>query len=211
MKRVMITGLLAIAAACLILGCGKKESAQEQDKAKTEVSEDEGDKEGKEEEPKEDEDGSKDDTQEEEKQADEAEAEQKVIGTESADAHKILLTNHTGDAITAFSVKASTDADFPENMIPAETKVEKDETVCLYYAPPQSEGTESGTGKMLRTTYEFGVTNESGQEFRIAGLIFDDIEEAELCFEDEVGFLRYVSVDSGEEISTKEMALMQAQ
>lgn len=211
MKRVIIIGLLAIGAACLILGCGRKEGTQEQDKAKTEAAEDKGDEEEKEEEPKEEEDGKKDEAQEEEEQADEAEAGQKVIGTESADAYKILLTNHIGDAITAFSVKASTDADFPENMMAADMRVEKDETVCLYYAPPQAEGTETGTGKMLRTTYEFGVTTENGRELRIAGLIFDDIQEAELCFEDEVGFIRYVSVDSGEEISTKEMALMQAQ
>jgi len=42
--------------------------------------------------------------------------------------------------------------------------------------------------------------------------MFDDIQEAELCFEDGVGFIKYVSVNSGEEISTKEMALsLQAQ
>lgn len=214
MKRAIITGLLVIGAACLILGCSKKEGSEKQDKANTEASGESEDEEENEKEPNEEKDGSEEDAQAEDAKPDEAETEagQKVIGTESADAHKIMLTNHTGEAITGFTVKASTDEAFPDNLMDADMKVEQDETVCFYYAPSQAEGQGTGTGKMLRTTYEFSISNESGREVRIAGLIFDDIEAAELCFEDEVGFIKYVSVDSGEEISTKEMALsMQAQ
>lgn len=204
MKRAVITGLLAVGAACLILGCGKKEdNTQKADEPKTEQSEDKED----EEEPVETEEEKKEDEQ----KADEAEAEEvtyQVIGTESADASRLLLTNHTGEAITGFTVKASTEAEFPANMMEADKKIGNDETVCLYYAPPETDAAESSSGKMLRTTYEFSISNEGGREIRMPGLLFDDMEAAELCFEDEVGFVRYVSVNTGEEITTKEMTLM---
>lgn len=201
MKRAVMAGLLAVLASCLILGCGKKEdNTQKSDEPETEQSVD-----------KEDEEELKE--KEEEKKEDEAEAkadeaEYQVIGTESADANKILLTNHTGDAITGFTVKASTASEFPENMMEEGMKIENDERICLYYAPSETEAEATSSGMMLRTTYEFSISNESGREIRMPGLIFDDIEEAELCFEDEVGFIRYVSVDTGEEITTKEMALL---
>ena len=41
----------------------------------------------------------------------------------------------------------------------------------------------------------------------ITGLELDDMEEAELHFEDEVGYVTYKSADSGKEVSTKETAL----
>lgn len=204
MKRAMITGLLAVAAACLILGCSKKEdSTPKTDETKAEQpeeKEDEAETGDKEEEKKED-----------DQTADVEETEEvtyQVIGTESAEANKLLLTNRTGEAITGFTVKASTEAEFPANMMEPDMVVKDDETVCVYYVSPETDAEGSSSGKMLRTTYEFSISNESGREIRMPGLLFDDMEEAELCFEDEVGFVRYVSVNTGEEITTKEMALM---
>lgn len=200
MKRAVITGLLVISAACLILGCSKKDDAQNPEEPETEQSSE-----------KENEDKANEDEKKEEDKDDEAEekaTEPKIIGTESADANKLLMTNHTGEAITGFTVKASTETEFPENMMAADMKIENDETVCLYYALPEAEAEATSSGKMLRTTYEFSISNESGREIRMPGLIFDDMESVELCFEDEVGFVRYVSVNTGEEITTKEMALM---
>lgn len=200
MKRTVIAGLLAISMACLVLGCGKKEdNTQKKEEQKAEQSEDKED----EEEPKEQEEEKK-----ETEDSDVGEPEYQVIGTESSEANKILLTNHTGDVITGFTVKASTEAEFPDNMMEADKRIESDETVCLYYAPSETEAEGTSSGKMLRTTYEFSILNESGREIRMPGLIFDDMEAAELCFEDEVGFVRYVSVNTGEEITTKEMTLM---
>ena len=211
MKRVWITGLLAIGAACAILACGKKEEGTQEQKPETELAEGSTEEED-EEDPADQDAAGEDDVQAEKTPEEGAEENYQVIGTESAEAHKLLLTNRTGEAVTGFSVKPSTDAEFPENMMAADMKVANDETVCLYYTAPEIGGAETGSGKMLRTTYEFSVTNESGREIRISGLIFDDIQQAELCFEDEVGFIKYVSIESGEEISTKEMALsLQAQ
>ena len=53
MKRAIITGLLVIGAACLILGCSKKEGAEKQDKANTEASGESEDEEENEKEPNE--------------------------------------------------------------------------------------------------------------------------------------------------------------
>lgn len=205
MKRAFITGLLVIGAACMILACGKKEEETKEQKPETELS-DGGTEETEQEEAEDQENAGEDDAQAEET-PDEGAENYQIIGTESPEAHKVLLTNRTGEAVTGFTVKASTDAEFPANLMASGMKVENDETVCLYYTVPETGGAETGSGKMLRTTYEFSVTNEGGREIRISGLIFDDIQQAELCFEDEVGFIKYVSVESGEEISTKEMAL----
>lgn len=206
MKRAVITGLLAIWAVCLVVGCGKKEeNTQESEGTKTEQT----DNQDKEQDKQDEEQDNKEEEKEDGKDGEsEKEAEEyQVIGTESEDSYKLLLTNHTGEAITGFSVKTSLEAEFPENMMEPDMKIENDETVCVYYAAPETEDAESSSGKLLRTTYEFNISNESGREIRFFGLMFDDFEQAELCFEDEVGFIRYVSLDSGEEISTKEMAL----
>lgn len=188
MKRAIITGLLAIGAVCLLLGCGKKEEEvkepeQQEAELKVEKEEKKDEKDGK---------------------------EYKTIGTESEDAYKLLLTNHTGGEITQLKIKVSSAPEFPENMMAADMKIPVQETVRVYYTAPESvdEMNAEASGRMLlRTTYDISLGYEDGHTVDITGLGFDDMEEVELCFEDEVGFVKYVSVESGEQISTKETAL----
>lgn len=191
MKRAMITGLLAVGAVCLLLGCGKKEKEVKEPEQQTADQ-----KEKKQE--------------EQEKQEEKDEKEYMTIGTQSEGAYELLLTNHTGGEITQLKVKVSSAPEFPENMMAADMKIPDQETVRLYYAPPESaeEMNAEASGRMLlRTTYDISLGYADGHTVDITGLGFDDMEEAELCFEDAVGFVKYQSVDSGEEISTKETAL----
>lgn len=188
MKRAIMTGLLAIGVACLLLGCGKKEE---------EVKE-----------PEQQEAEQKDDKVEKEEKKDEKEY--MTIGTESEEAYQLLLTNHTGGEITQLRIKVSSAPEFPENMMAADMKIPVQETVRVYYTAPESveEMNAEASGRMLlRTTYDISLGYEDGHTVDITGLGFDDMEEVELCFEDEVGFVKYVSAESGEQISTKETAL----
>ena len=189
MKRAIMTGLLAIGAACLLLGCGKKEEeVKEPEQQEAELKDDKAEK-------------------EEEKKD---EKEYMTIGTESEGAYQLLLTNHTGGEITQLRIKASSAPEFPENMMAADMKIPVQETVRVYYTAPESveEMNAEASGRMLlRTTYDISLGYEDGHTVDITGLGFDDMEEAELCFEDEVGFVKYVSAESGEQISTKETAL----
>ena len=188
MKRAMITGLLAIGAVCLLLGCGKKdEEVKEPEQQEAELKE-----------------------EKEEEKVEKDEKEYKTIGTESEEAYELLLTNHTGAEITQLKIKVSSAPDIPENTMAADMKTPVEDTVRLYYAPPESaeEMNAEASGKMLlRTTYDISLAYEDGHTVDITGLGFDDMEAVELCFEDEVGFVKYVSAESGEEISTKETAL----
>lgn len=189
MKRAIMTGLLAIGAACLLLGCGKKEEeVKEPEQQEAELKDDKAEK-------------------EEEKKD---EKEYMTIGTESEGAYQLLLTNHTGGEITQLRIKASSAPEFPENMMAADMKIPVQETVRVYYTAPESveEMNAEASGRMLlRTTFDISLGYEDGHTVDITGLGFDDMEEVELCFEDEVGFVKYVSAESGEQISTKETAL----
>lgn len=81
MKKRIFTKILVIAAACLVLGCGKKEDGtQKTEGPETEIND------GKE-------------VEQEEK------SEYRTIGEESGDALRLLLTNQTGSEITGLSVK----------------------------------------------------------------------------------------------------------
>ena len=178
MKKSVMTKILVIGAACLVLGCGKKEEETKEPKEpETEMSED----------------------KEEEK-----EEEYKTIGKESENAYKLLLTNHTGDKITGFTVKASKAEEASQNLLESGMIIENEEIVCVYYTP---EDVEAEAGSEQQLTYDFSLAYEDGHIVEITGLGLDDIEEAELWFEDEVGFVKYKSADSGKEVSTKETAL----
>ncbi|WP_285823804.1 hypothetical protein [Schaedlerella arabinosiphila] len=134
----------------------------------------------------------------------EEKSEYRTIGEESGDALRLLLTNQTGSEITGLSVKASSGEEASENLLGEDMKIGIEETICMYYTPGKAD---SEQGEKVRTTYDISLSYEDGRVVEITGLELDDMEKAELCFEEEVGFVKYTSADSGKEISTKETAL----
>ncbi len=180
MKKRTFTRILVIGTACLVLGCGKKEeSTQEAKEPETKISEE----------------------KEVEK---EEETEYKTIGEESRDALRILLTNQMGGDIIGLSVKESTAKEASDNLLDEGMRIEEAETVCLYYTPEEGDPAEDSKTPV---TYDLSLAYEDEQVVEITGLELDDMEEAELYFEDEVGYVTYKSADSGKEVSTKETAL----
>ena len=180
MKKRTFTRILVIGTACLVLGCGKKEeSTQEAKEPETKISEE----------------------KEVEK---EEETEYKTIGEESRDALRILLTNQMGGDIIGLSVKESTAKEASDNLLDEGMRIKEEETLCLYYTPEEGDSAEDSKTPV---TYDLSLAYEDEHVVEITGLELDDMEEAELHFEDEVGYVTYKSADSGKEVSTKETAL----
>ncbi len=174
MKKAVIVKLVIIGAACMVIGCGKKEGKEASEEPKTGT----------------------DQAQEvriEDKQY------SKTIGQETADAYKLLLTNHTGGEITGLAIKASISQEASSNLLQAGMKIELDETVCVYYTPEAEHPSQ--------TAYDLNLSYADGHVVEIAGIGLDSMEQAELCYEDEIGFVKYKNGTSGEIVSTKEMAL----
>lgn len=190
-KRLLIlAGVLCIG--CLLAGCGKEKSEETEKK------------EVKEEEP---------------------EVTYQVIGRESEDAYNILLTNSTEKVITGIQVKDSAQTEYPANMMSGSQKIEKDETVEFYYTPetiPGDNADEKGSDEksgdaendvpeiadaVINVVYSLQVTFEDGTVHELSSFAVDDIDEASICYEDEVAFLTYKSKSEDVEISTKEAEL----
>lgn len=176
----MITGILALGIVCMIFGCGKKGEEKKDEEKKEEA---------------------------QKVEAEAGKADYQIIGTESEDAYKLLLTNNTGDEIRGISVKLSSEPEYPESMMKTEDKILEMETVCMYIPKKSEMEANADSDKALRATYDMKLSYADSHEVLIAGLGLDDMEEAELCFEDEVGFVKYMSIASKQEVNTKDMAL----
>ena len=140
-----------------------------------------------------------------------------IVGNESADACHVLMTNLTGKNITGLSVKRSDEAEYPANMMKAEQKIENNEEFDFYYMLEDEEATAENNNEeqeseladaLVNLTYTLQVTFEDQTVAEFSSFAIEDMEEASLCFEDDVYFLKYTSVSENTEVTTKEMELM---
>ena len=136
---------------------------------------------------------------------------EQVIGVNdgSEGIFRVELTNKTGSAITGFAIKESADAQYPDNMLPSGQTFGADEMRVLYYTPAEAAASDSSadTGeKQLEPLYSANVTFEDGSSLEWRDIPFGDMEEAELCLEDGILYVNYVSTATGENVSTLEAA-----
>lgn len=146
---------------------------------------------------------------EEKQEKEEVEKKYLVIGNKTEDAYDIYLKNSTGQDITGISIKTSDKTEWPANMMKTGDVLKKDDTAELFYTPEKvetSEGSESE--KAVNVVYNMQITLADGTVFELSSLGFEDIkDEAELCYEDQVGYVRYISSVSGDSVNTKEQEL----
>lgn len=181
MKKIMICLMLALCVSSAAVGCGKKEEPK-----KTEAN-----------------------AESKKTKKEETKKEYQVIGNKTEDAFDILLKNSTGQDITAISVKTSDKTEYPASMMKTGETLKAGDTAELFYTPETgiTEGTAT-TDKAINITYNAQVTLADGSVIELSSLGFADIkEEAELCYEDGVGFVKYVSKTSNDSVSTKEQEL----
>ena len=110
------------------------------------------------------------------------------------------------DGTDASEGKATGDTDAEEGKAAADTG-KTDKT-----AAADTSGADDEEGNLadaaINLLYNVQVTLADGTKMELSSLGFEDIkEEAELCLEDEVCFVKYVSKASGDSVSTKEQEL----
>ena len=140
-----------------------------------------------------------------------------VVGNESADACHVLMTNSTGKNITGLSVKRSDETEYPANMMKSGQKIENNEKFDFYYTVKEEDNTVENNNEeqkseladaLVNLTYTLQVTFEDKTVAELSSFAIEDMEEASLCFEDDVYFLKYTSISEKTEVTTKEMELM---
>ncbi len=177
MKKKVIAMVLIACMSISAAACGKSEEP----KAKTET---------------------KTETKEKEKK------EYQKIGVETEGAFSVLIKNNMGSDITGIAVKTTAQTEYPANMMKSEEVWKNGNTAELFYTPDLSVAPTAETDKAINVGYSVQLTLADGRVVELTTFGFEDMEEkAELCFEDEVGFVKYVSKTSGDEMSTKEQEI----
>jgi len=143
------------------------------------------------------------------------EPELKAIGQEDKEAFKVEVKNATGK-----NIKLTDEDAYPENMLEEGDVFADQESRNLYYkaleknenedVTEESETTENdGTGdeKVLEQGYDVQLTFEDDSTAELHAFPFGDIEKGDLCYADDVAYLTYTSIESKEQIDTKEAEL----
>ena len=104
--------------------------------------------------------------------------------------------------------------DAAENMLEENDIFENDEKRNLFYdaasaveAAENQETGEDGSAKVLNPQMDIQLTFEDQTSLILTAFPFGDVEEAQICLEDEVAFVQYESLSSEELVSTKEAEL----
>lgn len=191
-KMKTMAGLLVLACA-LLTGCGKKEEATTTEATTTEAT-------------------TEATTTEATTEATPVDAEEELpaIGTESADAIKVKLTNKTGKDITGVAVKNMDSETWSDNLLGDEDAFTDKEKRYLYYTPDASEenSTESEEGEILTYAgYDIQLTFADDTTMTLHALSLEDIKEGEILIAEDVCYVSYESAATGEKMDTKESEL----
>ena len=148
------------------------------------------------------------------------EPELKAIGQEDKEAFKVEVKNATGKNIKGVAIKLTDEDAYPENMLEEGDVFADQESRNLYYkaleknenedVTEEFETTENdGTDdeKVLEQGYDVQLIFEDESTAELHAFPFGDIEKGDLCYADDVAYLTYTSIESKEQIDTKEAEL----
>ena len=150
------------------------------------------------------------------KQVEKPEEVLKNIGTEAEgeNIYKVVLENKTGKNIVGFSIKDSSMAEFPVNMLETEDVFADQQKRNLYYDSTSAKemGGDQAVeaeedAKVLQPQIDIQLTFDDQSVLVLSAFPFGDVEEAQIYLEDEVAFIQYESLANNEMISTKEAEL----
>lgn len=126
-----------------------------------------------------------------------------IMGTKTATASELVITNNTGLEISSFFTRPSNTEDWDEDYIDGDfTLKDKDRALFYYEKDAKDEDGNTITKYDLRVSY----TDENESDCLFRNLNLSDIEELELNMEDGVPFVKYSSLATKKQISTLEEA-----
>lgn len=127
----------------------------------------------------------------------------KIMGTKTATASDLVITNNTGLEISNFFTRPSNTEDWDDDYIDGTFTLKEKEQALFYYEPDAKDDDGNTITKYdLRVSY----TDEDESDCLFRNLNLSDIEELELNMEDGVPFVKYTSLATKKQISTLEEA-----
>ena len=130
----------------------------------------------------------------------------KAIGTpaEGEGVYAIKLTNATDMQITGVEVARSDTSDFSENLLEDDDVYAVDETRMFYYDTTEIDGDSTNAAEI--PAYTVQLTFEGDMVAQLHAFPFEEMETGEIRFDADadVAYLEYTSVESGEEVNTKD-------
>jgi len=140
-------------------------------------------------------------------------ADLKLIGKESEEdnVYKFTLENKTDKDIVSLTVKSDIQDKFSDNMIDSKDPFIKNEKRLMYFVPEKQESTKSEDGHVSAMGYTIKLEFADKKTAELHQFPFKEMEDAELCIEDNVAYIKYTAKGTNEKVNTKENEKMYAE
>ncbi len=120
-----------------------------------------------------------------------------IMGTQTATASDVVITNLTGDDVSAFYARPSGEEEWGNDYVEGKFTLKNNDRALFYY----EKNTEGGTAV---TKYDLRVsfTDETMDDCFFRELTLSDIQELSLNVEDGVPYVKYQSLSTKQQVST---------
>ena len=132
---------------------------------------------------------------------------------EGSSIFKVRLVNGTGRTITWISAKDNFTDYFPANLLPEDGSFDKEEKVVLYF--DADHAMRESADREEKAEYEIRINLKTDEQMKdedsegiyriLHDVPFSDFDEAEICFDGDVPYLKYTSKADKTEKSTLDM------
>ncbi len=122
-----------------------------------------------------------------------------VMGTQTATSGDLVITNLTGEDISAFYARSSDDEDWGMDYVEGKFTLKNSDRALFYY----DKEAKSSSGSAI-TKYDLRVSfaDESMDDCYFRELTLSDIEELSLNLDDGVPYVKYQSLSTKQQVST---------
>lgn len=128
----------------------------------------------------------------------------KVLGEEKEGSTIVELTNKTGKEINEIYVKTSDTEEEQQNLLAENETIALNETFKLVFNSVSDEAEASNDGKVISTEYIVHIAFTNGESCELHSFPVGDIENGTINVEEDIVYLVYKSVSTGEEVNTLE-------
>lgn len=122
-----------------------------------------------------------------------------IMGTQTATSGDLVITNLTGEDISAFYARSSDDEDWGMDYVEGKFTLKNSDRALFYY----DKEAKSSSGSAI-TKYDLRVSfaDESMDDCYFRELTLSDIEELSLNLDDGVPYVKYQSLSTKQQVST---------